>query len=100
MFVQYHPFMTIDQIAIALLGAAAAFLSQASTEAARRWACIFGIVGQPFWFWASWHANQWGVFAVSVLYALAWVRGFWLYWVAPRVRAEVGLGAIPKSAPK
>ncbi len=38
----------MDQLAIALLGAAAAWLSQARAEAARRWACTFGMVGQPF----------------------------------------------------
>ena len=35
--------MQIDQIAIAVLGAAAAWLSQARSEAFRRWACIFGM---------------------------------------------------------
>lgn len=71
-----------DQIAIALLGAAAAWLSQARTEAARRWACIFGLLGQPFWFWATWQAEQWGMFALSLLYALAWLRGLWVHWLA------------------
>lgn len=78
--------MQIDQIAIALLGAAAAWLSQARTEAARRWACIFGLVGQPFWFWASWQAEQWGIFAVSVLYTFAWARGLWVHWLGPKSR--------------
>ena len=73
----------IDQIAIAVLGAAAAWLSQARSEAFRRWACIFGMLGQPFWFYASWKAEQWGIFAVSVLYALAWMKGLWNHWIRP-----------------
>ncbi|MGJ7542463.1 hypothetical protein [Variovorax sp. LT1R16] len=45
--------MSLDQIAIPILGALAAWGSQERRESWRRWACIFGIVGQPFWFYAS-----------------------------------------------
>jgi len=87
--------MGIDQIAIALLGAAAAWLSQARSLQSRRWACIFGLLGQPFWFYASWHTGQWGVFAVSVIYLCAWLRGLWVYWVAQRSEPQdSGLGTI------
>lgn len=75
--------MQIDQVAIAVLGAAAAWLSQAHAESFRRWACISGMLGQPFWFYASWKAEQWGIFAVSVLYALAWMKGLWIHWIRP-----------------
>lgn len=78
--------MEIDQIAIALFGAFAAWCSQERRESWRRWACIFGMLGQPFWFYASWKASQWGIFAVSVLYGAAWLRGLWVYWLAPRPR--------------
>lgn len=67
--------MSFDQIAIPILGALAAWCSQERRESWRRWACIFGIVGQPFWFYASWKAEQWGIFAGSVLYGAAWLRG-------------------------
>lgn len=50
--------MQIDQVAIAVLGVAAAWLSQARSERFRRWACVFGMLGQPFWFYASWKAEQ------------------------------------------
>lgn len=76
--------MQFDQIAIALFGALAAWLSQTRHENTRRWACIFGLLGQPFWFYASWKAEQWGIFALSALYALAWMKGLWVYWLAPR----------------
>lgn len=87
--------MGIDQIAIALLGAAAAWLSQARTHALRRWACVFGMLGQPFWFYAAWTAGQWGIFAVCFIYMGAWMRGCWVYWLAPqRAAADSGLGTI------
>ena len=44
---------------------------------------IIGMLGQPFWFYASWKAEQWGIFAVSVLYALAWMKGLWVHWLQP-----------------
>ena len=87
--------MQIDQIAIAILGASAAWLSQARAESARRWACIFGMLGQPFWFYASLQAEQWGIFVVCILYALAWMKGLWVYWIKPhRSRTASGVGTI------
>jgi hypothetical protein len=76
--------MQFDQIAIAVLGALAAWLSQARGAQARRWEPVFGMLGQPFWFYASWKIKQWGIFAVSVLYALAWMKGLWVLWISPK----------------
>lgn len=90
--------MPIDQIAIPILGALAAWLSQERRPRMQRWACIFGLIGQPFWFWASWKAEQWGIFAVSVLYGAAWLRGLWVYWIRPREpSAEVEVLSLPPS---
>ena len=71
----------IEQIAIGVLGAGAAFLSQDPDEARRRFACLFGLAAQPFWFYCTWQAGQWGMFALSVLYAIAWSRGFATQWL-------------------
>ncbi|WP_291518714.1 hypothetical protein [Acidovorax sp.] len=76
--------MQVDQIAIALFGAFAAWLSQTRDEKTRRWACIFGLISQPFWFYATWQAEQWGMFALSALYALAWMKGLWVHWLGPK----------------
>ena len=84
--------MTFDQIAIALLGSLAAWLFQARGKSWRKWAPVFGMLGQPFWFYASWQAEQWGVFAMSIIYACAWLRGLWVHWIWPR-RAH-GTGSI------
>jgi hypothetical protein len=67
-----------------ICGALAAWCSQERRGRVCRWACTFGLVGQPFWFWASWKAEQWGIFAVLVLYAFAWMRGLWVHWIRPR----------------
>jgi hypothetical protein len=70
----------IDQIAIGLCGVTAIFLSQDRRESVRRYACLFGLASQPFWFYATYQAGQWGIFALSFLYALSWLRGFRQHW--------------------
>ena len=72
----------IDQIGIVLTGVVAVFLTQSKREYLRRYACLFGLAGQPFWFLAAIKAHQWGVFIVCVLYTAAWAKGFWTHWLS------------------
>jgi len=75
--------MQIDQIAIAFTGVTAVFLSQDKRESARRLACLFGLCAQPFWFFAAWKAQQWGILAMCFFYTFGWARGAWQFWIAP-----------------
>ena len=52
--------MVLDQLAILVTGVIAVWLTQHKRECWRRWACIFGLLAQPFWFYAAWKAEQWG----------------------------------------
>lgn len=70
----------IEQIAIAVLCVSAVFLSQDAREDRRKWAPILGLLGQPFWFYATWKAQQWGIFALCFLYTYSWARGIRTYW--------------------
>ena len=72
----------LDQIGIALNGLIAVWLRKSRVKA-QRWACIFGILGQPFWFYAAWSAEQWGISALRALYTYAWARGLWTHWLSP-----------------
>jgi hypothetical protein len=74
----------VPQIIIPLTGVAAIWLTQSPNESARRYACLFGLAAQPFWFWATYESEQWGIFAVCILYALSWARGFRNHWIKPR----------------
>lgn len=76
----------IEQIAIAMTGATAVWLSQDSREEFRKWACVFGLIGQPFWFYSAYIAQQWGIFAICFLYAYAWIRGFKNNWMKPEAQ--------------
>ena len=71
----------MEQIAIALTGAVAVWLSQDKRDTWRKWACIFGLIGQPFWFYSAWQAGQWGIFALCFLYTYSWARGFKNNWM-------------------
>lgn len=70
----------IDQIGIALTGATAVFLTQSSPRL-QRYACLFGMLGQPFWFYAGYRAQQWGVLAITGLYTIAWLKGLHTHWI-------------------
>jgi hypothetical protein len=76
----------IDQLAIACTGAIAVWLSQDARDTRRRWACWFGLAGQPFWLYTTWHAQQWGIFALAFVYTYAWWRGFRHHWLAKGAR--------------
>src|SRR4029453_5429876 len=92
----WEGFLGLEQIAIALTGVIAVWLTQDKREDWRRWACIFGMLGQPFWFYAAWKAEQWGIFALCMLYTYAWARGVWTHWISPyfqRGRLDAQRGA-------
>lgn len=70
-----------SQIAIAIFGVTAVWLSQEKSPDRRKWACIFGLIGQPFWFYSSFTSGQWGIFALCFLYSWAWYRGYRQHWL-------------------
>jgi hypothetical protein len=72
----------IEQLGIVATGVVAVWLTQDPRETWRRWACLFGLAGQPFWIWAAAKSGQWGILAISLLYTWAWARGVWVNWLA------------------
>ena len=61
----------------------------------QRWACIVGLVSQPFCFWSVWVSGQWGVGVVAVVCALAWLKGLWIHWLAPRPTSGLSILQLP-----
>jgi len=66
---------------IALTGLTGVYLSQQGNEDLKRYACFFGLAGQPAWFYATISAEQWGILALSVFYTYAWFNGFRNHWM-------------------
>lgn len=46
-------------------------------------ACIFGMLGQSWWFYSTWTAQQWGILVLCVIYCGAWMHGVWIHWIRP-----------------
>ena len=72
------------QLIIAVTGIISIWLTQDESENRRKYACIFGLMGQPFWFYSTYQAELWGMFALSFVYAGAWVKGFYIFWLKPK----------------
>lgn len=68
----------IAQITIFLLSTCSVWLL--SAPAPGMWGYILGLASQPFWLYASARARQWGVFALSLVYTVLWLRGIFNHW--------------------
>jgi hypothetical protein len=71
----------IEQVFIATTELIAIWLLQSKDKNYRKWACVFGLLGQPFWFYASYEANQWGAFTLCFFFTLAWLKSLKDYWL-------------------
>jgi hypothetical protein len=71
----------IEQLFIAITELIAVWLIQDKRIEYRKFACIFGLLGQPFWFYASYIADQWGAFTLCFFFTVAWVKSLKEYWI-------------------
>lgn len=76
----------MEQIAIAVTGVIAIYLSQQSNEKLKKYACILGIIGQPFWFYSAYKAEQWGIFMLCFFYTYSWSVGLTNNWILPLLK--------------
>ncbi len=66
----------MEQIAIAFTGVIAIYLTQQSNDKIKKYACIFGLLGQPFWFYSAYSNDSWGIFTLCFFYTYSWFIGF------------------------
>ena len=71
----------MEQILIAFTGVIAILLTQQKNDGYKKFACIFGLAGQPFWFYSAYTNEQWGIFVLCIFYTYAWAVGFKNNWV-------------------
>ena len=74
----------IVQIFIAVTELIAIWLMQDKRADFRKFAPVFGMLGQPFWFYSSFIAEQWGAFTMCFFFTAAWVKGFKEHWFDER----------------
>ena len=71
----------MEQVAIALTGIIAIWLTQQSNDSWKKYACLFGLAGQPFWFYSSYTAEQWGILVLTIFYTYSWYLGLRNNWL-------------------
>ncbi len=71
----------IEQVFIAITELIAIWLIQDKRDHYRKFASIFGLLGQPFWFYASYTADQWGSFFLCFFFTAAWLKSLNEYWI-------------------
>jgi hypothetical protein len=50
-----------------------------------KWGFVSGIIGQPFWFYATWTGEQWGMFVVSLYFMAMHLKGFYYHFWKRRI---------------
>lgn len=70
-----------SQIMIAFTGVIAIYLTQQRNEKWKRFACLFGMAGQPFWIYSAYQSGLYGILILSIFYAYAWGLGFYNNWI-------------------
>ena len=66
----------IVQFILSVLSIMAVAFSQSKSETLRRYACVAGLISQPFWMYATFIASQWGMFALAIIYTFIWGKSF------------------------
>ena len=70
------------QIIIAVTGFIAIYLTQQeSRKDWKKYACIFGLISQPFFLYTTYTNNQIGMFILSIAYTYVWLIGFKNNWL-------------------
>lgn len=69
---------SIIQFCVAVIGLASIYAALHASQAVRKLAPILGLVGQPFWFYVTITAEQWGMVALCLAYTVVYVRALWL----------------------
>jgi len=71
----------MDQLIIAVTGIPAIWLVNDQRKAWSRYACLFGLAGQPFWIHNTLVNEQWGMFAMAIVITISWAKGFKANWM-------------------
>ena len=72
--------MDFCQTAILILSCVAIWLLAKKRDSVSRWGYVVGLASEPFWLYASYKAEQWGVFLVCLWWAWCYLKGIWNHW--------------------
>ena len=73
-----------SQFFILTFGAIGIWLLASKNEKHQKIACLVGLAGQPFYLYATYTTDgQWGMFALSLICTISWLKGVFVFWVLP-----------------
>ena len=75
--------MSIQEALLTFLSLLAIYCAIDPKQSKRRYAPVFGLLAQPFWFYTTYQAQQWGIFVLSIAYTLLWLKGLYTAWLLP-----------------
>ncbi len=67
-------------IFLAVLSIAALYSVTHQNPRLRKAAPIFGVTAQPFWLYAAWTSQEWGILVVTCVYAAIWIKDLVYTW--------------------
>ena len=77
--------MGLSEVGIMVFGLLAIFLVNLPTNNKyQRYGCISGLCSQPFWFYTTHQAEQYGIVVLSFVYTALWAKGFYHAWLSKR----------------
>lgn len=71
----------IEQFIIVITQLIAVWLIHSQSEKHQKYASIFGLLGQPFWFYSSYVSQQWGTFILCFFFTAMWYKNLDKYWL-------------------
>ena len=70
----YLTLANIVQFVILVLSAGAITCLTSADKKVRLWGSIFGLLGQPLWFYTSYMAGQWAILILAIWYTRAYIK--------------------------
>ena len=71
----------ISQIFLLAFSVTGVYCSASKEHRSLRWASVFGLMAQPFWFYQTYTHEQWGIFSLSFVFTGLYMKGFYIYWL-------------------
>lgn len=52
----------------------------------KRWACILGLISEPFWMYTLIYHQQYIAIIVKFFYTVSWSMGIYNFWIKPYLK--------------
>jgi hypothetical protein len=67
----------MDQIIIFSLGCTGIWFMSKGTPRGALVGSVLGLSSEPFWFWSSYKASQWGIMVMACVYSAVFAKAIW-----------------------